>query len=45
MPPKAYEFVPMVDFSKEWDDEKLYGYFSLNADEVNHIKSTMRNME
>lgn len=45
MPPKAYELVPMVDLSKEWSDEKLYREYSLSADEVNHIESTMRNME
>jgi len=33
------KWIPLMDFSKEWTDEKLYDYFGINQKEVNKIKS------
>ena len=35
-------FVPMMDFTKTWSDEKLYNYFGLSEDEKSLIEKTMR---
>jgi site-specific DNA-methyltransferase (adenine-specific) len=37
MPPKAYAFVTVQDFSKPWTDEKLYAKYGLTK------KSTLLN--
>jgi site-specific DNA-methyltransferase (adenine-specific) len=39
-----FAFVPKMDYTKEWDDEKLYDYFELSDDERKMIDSTMRSM-
>lgn len=39
-----FSFVPLVDFTMQWTDEKLYGMFGLNDKEVGIIESTMRDM-
>ena len=38
----TFEFVPIVDFSVEWTDEKLYEHFDLNYDEVEFIESMIK---
>ena len=38
-------FVPAMDFTQEWSDEKLYEFFELNEDEINLIEKTMRKIE
>ncbi len=45
MPPKAYAFVPMQDFSEPWTDEKLYAKYGLTEEEVAFIESMVRPME
>lgn len=39
-----FVFVPMMDFTKHWNDEQLYLYFDLNDSEIELIESTMRDM-
>ncbi|WP_024859065.1 Eco57I restriction-modification methylase domain-containing protein [Ruminococcus albus] len=38
-------FVPEMDFTQEWSDEKLYDYFGLDENEVEFIEKTMRVIE
>lgn len=45
MPPKAYEFVPMQDFSKSWTDEELFGKYHLTGGEVSFIIAMIKPME
>ena len=40
-----FQFVPVVDFNKNWTDEELYEYFSLNDTEIQSIESQIRVME
>lgn len=44
MPPKAYEFVPLQDFSVEWNDEKLYRKYNLSQHEIQVIEETIPEM-
>lgn len=39
-----FVFVPLMDFTKHWSDEKLYKLFDLSDDEVALIEKTMRPM-
>lgn len=45
MPPKAYTFVPMQDFSEPWTDEKLYKKYELTDEEIAFIESMIRPMD
>lgn len=45
MPPKAYHFVPMQDFSKPWADEELYAKYGLTDEEIAFIESMIKPME
>ena len=36
----TYSFVPVVDFSQSWDDEKLYKHFNLTKDEIDLIEKS-----
>lgn len=45
IPPKAYYFVPMQDFSEPWTDEKLYKKYELTEDEIAFIDSMIRPMD
>lgn len=38
-------FVPKMDFTEVWDDQRLYDYFDLSDDERQHIEKTMRPMD
>ena len=40
-----FSFVPLLDFTMEWTDEKLYAKYGLNDDEINFIESMIRPME
>jgi len=40
-----FAFVPIVDFSESWTDEKLYKKYSLTKDEITFIESMVRPME
>lgn len=35
-------FVPALDFSVEWTDEKLYRYFNLNQEEIDTIEGHVK---
>lgn len=41
----TYRFVPVVDFSEEWNDEKLYHKYGLTPDEVELIEGSVKPME
>ena len=45
IPPKAYSFVPIQDFSQAWTDEKLYKKYGLTDDEIAFIESMIRPMD
>ena len=40
-----YQFVPLQDFSKPWNDEQLYSKYNLTADEIAFIESMIRPMD
>jgi len=40
-----FVFVPMMDFTKKWNDAELYSYFGLSEDEIQLIEETMRPMD
>jgi len=42
---KVYQFVPVQDFNKEWDDESLYKKYNFTSDEIDFIESLIRPME
>lgn len=41
----TYRFVPVVDFSEEWTDEKLYAKYGLTQEEINLIESSIKPMQ
>lgn len=41
----TYAFVPILDMSKSWTDEKLYKKYALTKDEIAFIESKIRPME
>ncbi|MPM61553.1 hypothetical protein SDC9_108413 [bioreactor metagenome] len=43
--PKAYEFVPIQDFSKTWTDNELYLKYDLVKEEIDFIESMIRPMD
>lgn len=45
MAPKAYDFVPMQDFSQSWIDEELYRKYCLSDSEIDLIESSIPAME
>ena len=42
---KAYELVPMQDFSESWNDEKLFEKYDLDKSDIAYIKSIIRPLE
>lgn len=40
----TYRFVPVMDFTKEWTDEKLYKYYDLSEDEIQLIEDSIKSM-
>ena len=40
-----FMFVPLVDLSKQWNDDILYDHFELNSEERTLIENTMRPMD
>jgi site-specific DNA-methyltransferase (adenine-specific) len=40
----VYAFVPVLDFTQEWTDEKLYEKYNLSVDEIAFIESMVRPM-
>lgn len=41
----TYAFIPILDMSKTWTDEKLYKRYGLSKDEIAFIESKIRPME
>lgn len=41
----TYQFVPVLDFSKQWTDKDLYELYQLKSDEIAFIESIIRPME
>jgi site-specific DNA-methyltransferase (adenine-specific) len=41
----VYKFVPMQDFTKEWDDKKLYKKYNLDSSDIDFINSKIKEME
>lgn len=39
-----FEYVPLVDFSKEWDDESLRSLFDLTGEEMDFVRKLIRSM-
>ena len=39
-----FKFVPLLDFTKSWTDEKLYKMYDLSPEEISLIEKTMRPM-
>lgn len=39
---KVYEFVPIQDFSKSWNDKQLYEKYELSEEEIKFIEDTVR---
>ena len=37
-----WNWIPLVDLSKNWDDEKLFKYFKLNKTQIQHIKEKVK---
>jgi site-specific DNA-methyltransferase (adenine-specific) len=40
-----FAFVPILDFTQTWNDEKLYEKYGIDADEQAFIESVIRPME
>jgi len=40
--PDRFRFVPMLDMTERWADEKLYELAGLSADEIKHIETTIK---
>lgn len=40
--PERFRFVPQVDFTESWTDERLYDYFGLTEDERSYIESSIK---
>lgn len=38
-------FIPMLDFTKKWNDKELYSHFNLNEEEIKYIEDTISFME
>lgn len=39
-----FQFVPDMDYNREWSDQNLYEYFDLNCDEISYMESKIRPM-
>lgn len=40
--PERFKFVPMLDMSRRWSDEDLYGHFELTEEEAAYIDRTIQ---
>lgn len=43
-PRSTYRFVPVVDFTQEWTDDKLYKYYNLSEGEIQLIEESVKPM-
>lgn len=37
-PKRVYEFIPMQDFSKSWNDKEIYTKYGLSKEEITYIE-------
>ena len=44
-PKSVYSFVPIQNFNKEWNDEKLFKKYSLSTTEIEFVNNMVRNIE
>lgn len=42
---ECFRFVPYVDFTEEWDDERLYKLYGLTEEEIRLVETTIRPFE
>ena len=42
---EKFFFIPIVDFSKNWNDASLYKKYDLSGEEIDFIESTIKEME
>ena len=42
IPRERWAWVPYLDMSVEWTDEKIIAYFKFTKDEVDHIKKKVK---
>lgn len=40
-----FQFVPFLDFSKQWSDNELYSRYKLSPEEISYVESLIRPME
>lgn len=40
-----FQFVPFLDYSKQWSDSELYSRYKLVPEEISYIESLIRPME
>lgn len=40
----VFIFVPLLDFSKQWDDESLFAFYNFDENEINFINSMVKPM-
>lgn len=45
MAPRAFEFVPIQDFSRTWTDKELFEKYSLDSDEISAVESSIPEMD
>lgn len=38
----SFKWVPLVDFTKEWDDQKVYKHFGLTKEEIETVEATIK---
>lgn len=44
-PRDRFEYAPLLDFKKNWNDESLYALFCLSSDEIEFVEQTVKSME
>ena len=44
-PRGVFQFVPMQDFSRTWNDKVLYNKYNLSQEEISYIESLINPME
>tara|TARA_Y100000588_G_scaffold130042_1_gene142453 strand:- start:16657 stop:18207 length:1551 start_codon:yes stop_codon:yes gene_type:complete len=42
---EVFQYVPVLDMSKEWSDAELYERYNLTEDEINYIENSIKEME
>ena len=42
---ECFLFIPCLDFSKNWNDKKLYAKYNLTEDEIAYIEQLIKPME